>query len=111
MSNFNSTFLSNRSGTYNPMHDYNSTQSRKTSLNHSERTRFHEIGRELRTAQGAQRKRLTAELDSMTADKELTASDARMVAIYAKSGSLQEQDGYSSDAGQQLLDAARGITD
>lgn len=112
MSNFNSTFRSNRTGQYNPLkQEYNSQQSKKTSLTHAERTRFHEIGRELRTAQGAQRKRLTAELDRMSEGKEFTAADTRLIAIYAKSGSMQEQDGYAPGDGQRLLDMARSATD
>lgn len=111
MSNFNSTVRSNRTGQYNPIHDYKSQQSKKTSFSHAERSRFHDIARELRTARGPQRARLTAELDSMTADKELTAADTRLIAVYAKSGSLQERDGYAPGDGQRMLDIARTAID
>ncbi|WLS81263.1 hypothetical protein Q3V30_22640 (plasmid) [Erwinia pyri] len=92
---------------------FGSVQSKKTSLNPMERQRLQDIGRSLRSASGGRHQRLIEEADRLIGNRELTAADARMIALYAKSGSAAGANGDTgiSESWGEALNLLRDAQD
>lgn len=69
---------------------------------------LHDLGRRMRGANANQHGVYQQAVDELIGDRELTAADARMIALYAKTGSADGRTGTNDGAKWgEVLDALR----
>lgn len=81
-----------------------------TSFSHQERQTLHDLGQRMRGANSVQHGMYQQALEQLIGNRELTASDARMVALYAKTGSADGRTG-TEEGGKwgEALEALRDV--
>ncbi|MBJ2067971.1 hypothetical protein [Serratia odorifera] len=80
----------------------------KSSFSYQEQQTLHDLGSRMRGANANQHARYQRQLEQLIGDREITGADARLIALYAKTGSADGKTGAST-AGEwaQVLDAVR----
>ncbi|HEO9035866.1 hypothetical protein LQ759_15025 [Serratia marcescens] len=81
-----------------------------SSFNHQERQMLHDLGRRMRGANANQHGVYQQAVDELIGDRELTAADARMIALYAKTGSADGRTG-STEWGAKWGEALEALRD
>lgn len=81
-----------------------------TSFSHQERQTLHDLGQRMRGANAVQHGVYQQALEQLIGNRELTASDARMVALYAKTGSADGRTG-STEEGDKWGEALEALRD
>ena len=81
-----------------------------TSFSHQERQTLHDLGQRMRGANANQHALYQKALDELIGDREMTGADARMVALYAKTGSADGRTGSTEGAKWgEALEALRDV--
>ncbi|CAI1190713.1 Uncharacterised protein [Serratia ficaria] len=90
----------------------NATRSKgvTSSFNHQERQVLHDLGQRMRGANANQHVIYQKALDELIGDRELTGADARLVALYAKTGSADGCTG-STEEGTKWGEALEALRD
>jgi hypothetical protein len=128
MSNFNSMFKSksNISDSFNQHYQKgpqsvarssgsgssrsDSSSSAGSSFSHQERQVLHDLGQRMRGANANQHALYQQALNQLIGERELSGADARMVALYAKTGSADGRTGSTEGAKWgEALEALRNV--
>jgi len=82
-----------------------------TSFSHQERQTLHDLGQRMRGANANQHALYQKALDELIGDREMTGADARMVALYAKTGSADGRTGSTEEGAKwgEALEALRDV--
>lgn len=81
-----------------------------TSFSHQERQTLHDLGQRMRGANANQHALYQKALDELIGERELSGADARMVALYAKTGSADGRTGTNEGAKWgEALEALRDV--